>query len=178
MHGNCVYSMKQKVFRSRIGVYYFIFFGALLCFGWYDYSRISGSFSGLIIIGVCIIFCVFAFYSGYYVLTDKEIRIYYMWGIAGKPYGRILISAITSVERTYSPAQSPAASAKRLRFRFKKGYKWRLFFSNSPFVIIIAPLISPVREQEFLETLKALNPDIHINVHDKKRWWRFLIWDF
>ena len=141
-------------------------------------SKITGSFEVLLIFGACIVFCVLAFRSMYYVLTDKEIQIYFLWGIAGKPYGRIFISAITSVERTYSPAQSPAASAKRLRFRFKKGYKWHLFFSNSSFAITIVPLISPAREQEFLEALKALNLDININVIDKKGWWwKFLDWD-
>jgi len=170
--------MERKVFRTRIGVHYIIIFSALFCLGWYDYIKISGSFRGVIIIGVCIVYVVFALRSAYYVLTDKEIQIYYLYGIAGKPYGRIFISDITSVERSYSPSHAPAASAKRLRFHFKKEYKWHRFFNNSPFVITTIPLISPVREQEFLETLKAFNPDIHINVNDKKGWWRFWDWDF
>ena len=37
--------------------------------------------------------------------------------------------------------------------------------------------VSPVREQEFIETLKAINPDIEINVSDKKGIWRILGWD-
>ena len=167
--------MEGKVFRSRVSALYIPIFGALLYLGWFT-SKISGSFVGLIIFGVCVVFCIFGFRSLYYVLTEKEIRIYYLWG--SKPYGRIFTSAITSVERTYSPAQGPAASAKRLRFRFKRGYKWHLYFSNSLFAITIVPLISPDREQEFLETLKAYNSDIHININDKKGWWRFWDWDF
>jgi hypothetical protein len=38
-------------------------------------------------------------------------------------------------------------------------------------------LISPVREQEFLDTLKEINPNISIRVSNKKGWWRFWDWD-
>jgi hypothetical protein len=38
-------------------------------------------------------------------------------------------------------------------------------------------LISPVREQEFLEALKTVNPSIQITVSDKKGVWRFWDWD-
>ena len=110
--------MGKKVFRTRFGALYIVIYGALLYLGWFT-SKISGSFVGLIIMGVCVMLSVFAFSSMYYVLTDKEIQIYYLWCIAGKPYGRIFISAITSVERSYSPAQGTAGSAKRLRFHFK-----------------------------------------------------------
>ena len=38
-------------------------------------------------------------------------------------------------------------------------------------------LISPVREQEFIKELKSLNPNIVINVPDKKGIWRIQDWD-
>ena len=82
----------------------------------------------------------------------------------------MLLSAITSVERTYSPIPATALSLKRLRIHFRKDYKWYRYG--------FTPLMSPVREQEFLETLKAINPKIQINVSEKKGWSRFWDWDF
>ena len=38
-------------------------------------------------------------------------------------------------------------------------------------------VISPVREQEFIEALKVADPDIYINVPIKKGIWRFGDWD-
>jgi hypothetical protein len=38
-------------------------------------------------------------------------------------------------------------------------------------------LISPVREQELIDELKALNPNIHVHVSDKKGIWRIWDWD-
>ena len=112
------------------------------------------------------------FRSMYYVLTDKEIQIYYLWGIISKPpFGKIDISAIISVERSYISAYVTAMSLKKLQFRFKNGYK-----GYCPWGYDLK--ISPVREREFLEMLKTINPDIQINVTDKKGWWRFLDWDF
>jgi len=119
-----------------------------------------------------IIFFVFTIRSIYYVLTDKEIQIYYFGDIRGK----ILISAIASVERSYEPFNKCAASVKKLRFTFRKEYKRSDYFSDTLFLPFI-PLISPVREKEFLEMLKALNPNIQINVPDKKGWWRIWDWD-
>jgi hypothetical protein len=89
----------------------------------------------------------------------------------GKPYTSIPISVIVSIERSYDQFGGIATSMKRLRFRFKKGYKWNIGWAT-------APLISPVREQEFLELLKSINPNIQINVIDKKgRWWSLWGWD-
>ena len=133
----------------------------------------SGAIIPGVVFGIIMVLCFFSLRSLHYVLTDKKIQIYYLWC----KMGRILISGISSVERSYNLCSGPAASAKKLRFKFKKGYKWHLYFSNSPFLVVILPSISPVREQEFLETLKTLNPDIQINVTDKKGWWRFWDWD-
>ena len=135
------------------------------------FNPFSCIFTGLFV------FAVLYFSSLYYVLTDKEIQIHILWGIIGKPVGRIFISAITSVERSYFQINM-GLSLKQLRLRFKKGYKWDKFFNESSFFVPLFPSISPVREQEFLETLKTINPDIQINVTDKKGWWRFWDWDF
>ena len=71
---------------------------------------------------------------------------------------------------SYSIGKAFAASVKRLRIHFKKEYFWY-------FPTLIYPLISPVREQEFLETLKTINPNIQIRINDKKDWWRIWDWD-
>jgi hypothetical protein len=42
---------------------------------------------------------------------------------------------------------------------------------------IFSYIISPVREQEFIQELKSLNPNIVINVPDKKGLWRIQDWD-
>ncbi|MDR1202039.1 MAG: hypothetical protein LBL58_10490 [Tannerellaceae bacterium] len=51
---------------------------------------------------------------------------------------------------------------KRLRIDFVNKSSW---------------LISPVQEQKFIEELKAINPDIYINVSNKKGIWRIQDWD-
>jgi len=164
--------MEKKVYRSRISLLYVPIFGALLCSAWFTYKN-SGHFAPLVIMGTITIFAVFSFNTIRYVITGKEIQIYYLWFRMGK----IFISEIASIERSYNPLNATAASAKRLRLHFKRGYKWHVYFSNSPFLITILPSISPVREQDFFETLKTLNPNIQINVVDKKGWWRFWDWD-
>ena len=167
--------MERKVFRSRISVSWLIFFGVFMGGIIYRISNIEGSFfnpGSYIIIGT-IVFAFFAFRSVYYVLTDKEIQINYFWGFYGKPFGRINISTITTVERSYNQFPAPAVSLKRLYIHYKKEHKR---YPSLPF--FGHPLISPVREQEFLEMLKAINPDIQIKVNDIKGWWRFWDWDF
>ena len=81
------------------------------------------------------------------------------------PSGSVEIKNIISVERSYNPLSSPAASLKRLRIGI--GGKARVSYM----------LISPVREQEFIEELKAVNPDIDVRVPDKKEIWRVQDWD-
>ena len=157
--------MVRKVFRSRVSVLLLLLVSGLLLFPVY----LTGELILAIFIVISIIYGFFQFRSMYYVLTDSEIQVYYMWGFMGKPFSRMLISAIISVERSYYPFAT-AASLKKLRFRFKKGYKWYRYG--------FTPVLSPVREQEFLETLKAINPNIQINVTNKKEWWRFWDWDF
>ena len=109
---------------------------------------------------VVIIVCVFIFGGIRYVITDKQVLLKF-WGLTGS----CPLNQIVSVKRSYCPLSSPAASLKRLEVRFRKGY------TELPFCYI-----SPVREQEFLETLKMLNPNIQIDVSNKKGWWR--IWDW
>jgi hypothetical protein len=159
---------RSRVFRTRVSALFIVIFGALLYLGW-----LVDGLKGFVIFGIGIVLCPIAFRSMYYVLTDKEIHFFYLWGLFGKPFGRINISAITSVERSYNPLPASAASLKRLHIHFKKGYTWHLYLPFSMF-----PMISPVREQDFLKMLKEINPNIQIKLNDKKGWWRFWDWDF
>ena len=83
-----------------------------------------------------------------------------MWMI---PFGKIAITDILSIKRTHNPLSAPAASLKRLSIYSVKS-------KCSGF------LISPVHEQELLDTLKAINPDINMQVPDRKGKRR--IWDW
>lgn len=85
-----------------------------------------------------------------------------MWNI---PSGSVSISSITSIKRSYNPLSSPAASLKRLRLDLRRSEKF-------PFV-----LISPVRETVFIDELKAINPNIKVEVPVKKGIWRIQDWD-
>ena len=78
------------------------------------------------------------------------------WQLGVPYYGSIEILDIISIKRSYNPLSSPAASLKRLRIDYRKNGKkgWIL--------------ISPVREEEFIEMLKSVNPRIQINVSNKK----------
>ena len=75
------------------------------------------------------------------------------------------ITNIISVERSYNPLSSPAASLKRLSISLGGKAKF-------PYM-----LISPVREKEFIEELKILNPNIFVRIPDKKGIWRVQDWD-
>lgn len=107
-----------------------------------------------------ILFITLLFSGMRYIILENVLYCKIMWII---PIGSMNIADIISVERSYNPISSSAASLKRLCIYYHKG---ALF----PFW-----LISPVREQEFIEALKALNPNISVRVPIRKGIWR--IWD-
>ena len=79
------------------------------------------------------------------------------------------ILKMQSIERSYdlfgSLSYAAVGSYKKLKINLPKGYDWPYF------------LISPGREQEFLDTLKEINPNLNICVNDKKGWYRIWDWD-
>ncbi len=154
--------MERKVFRSRVSVLLIIFILIVMLPGLLLTIRSGNIFNpGFYTIAGVIVFIVLLFSGIRYEITDKQL-LFKMWGISSE---NCPISQIVSVERSYNLLSSPAGSLKRLCIRFKKGYKW-------PFV-----LVSPVREQEFLDCLKKVNPDIYIHVNNKKAWYRIWDWD-
>ena len=147
--------MERKVFRSRISV---LIMAILLlpCVLWFRGDNVFNP------VTITLSLVILLFSGMRYVVTDEKIKFKIFWIIPG---GSVLISQITSVSRSYIPFSAPAGSLKRLVILFKKNYKYPLC------------LISPVREQEFLDTLQKYNPKIKISVKNKRGWWRFWDWD-
>jgi hypothetical protein len=151
---------EKKVFRSRISVLLigFVLVSLIPCS---IPMLINKMYPSLYILGGTFVFIVFIFTRTRYIISDG--KLYVKIGII--PFGSVAISKIVSMERSYNPLSSPACSLKRLRIDIEKEAKF-------PYL-----LISPVREQEFIEELKAVNPDISVHVPDDKGRWRVQDWD-
>ena len=149
-----------KVFRSRISVLLLGFILAILIPCTIPMIK-HMIIPGLWIMGGTLVFIVFLFSGIRYIISDGKLYTK-IWMF---PSGSVKIKNIISVERSYNPLSSPAASLKRLRIGLGGKAKF-------PYM-----LISPVREQEFIEELKAINPNIYVSVSDKKGIWRVQDWD-
>jgi len=150
----------KKVFRSRISVLLLGFILAVFIPCTIPIIK-HMVISGLWIMGGTFVFIVFLFSGMRYLISEDKLYIK-IWML---PSGSVEIKNIISVERSYNPLSSPAASLKRLRIGIGGKAKF-------PYM-----LISPVREREFIEELKAVNPDIYVSVPDKKGIWRIQDWD-
>ncbi len=149
-------------YRYRISVLLFI-----LLFGAFFFPLFDGEdiFEKSIALGVAFIptmlICLLTFLKVNYIIVGGDLVIR-MWG---SKMATIDIARIKSVKRSYNLLSSPAASLKRLEVKFyRKG-------------IVKTALISPVREEEFLEKLKEINPNIEISVIQKRNILRFWDWD-
>ena len=150
----------KKVFRSRISVLMLVLILAILVPCTIPMIK-HMIIPGLWTMGVTFLFIIFLF-SGmrYHISGDKLfVKIWIL------PNGSVEIKNIISVERSYNPLSSPAASLKRLRLNLRG----KAIF---PYM-----LISPVREQEFIKELKAVNPYIYVHVPVKEGKWRVQDWD-
>jgi len=152
---------EEKVFRSRISVLLsLIMFAPLILL--LVVMLVNKIYLGVFILGMTLLPVVLLFTGMRYVISGDILKIK-IWSI---PSGSTDIANILSVERSYNVLSSPSASLKRLRVSLKKEAKF-------PYM-----LISPDREQEFIEALKAVNPDIYVRIPDKKGVWRIWDWDF
>jgi hypothetical protein len=155
--------MGNMIFRSRIGVLITAFVFLILIYTYistYQQMRYKVSF---IIVG-CIVIAILTFGGTRYIISGNKLYVRIMWFI---PQGSVNISDIVSLKRSYNINSSPAISLKRLRVDYKSGSNYHSSFM----------LISPVREQEFIQELKTINPNIDVSVPDKKGIWRILDWD-
>ena len=154
---------EKKVFRSRMSV---LLFGPI--FFPFIYSAIKlvqhNEYQRLYVLGVALLICIFIFGGIRYVISGEKLSLK-MWCI---PNGSANIKDIISIKRSYNPLSAPSYSLKRLRIDFVKGLK----YPCSSYW-----LISPVREKEFVDMLKAINPDIEVNIPEKKGFWRIWDWD-
>ena len=151
---------QKKVFRSRISVLLVGFILAIFIPSTIPMIK-HMIISGLLIMGGTFLIIVFLFGGMRYIISGDTLYLK-IWNI---PSGSVRISSIISIKRSYNPLSSPASSLKRLRLDLRRREKY-------PFM-----LISPVREAEFIEELKAINPDIMVNVPPKKGIWRIQDWD-
>ena len=159
----------KKVFRSRISVLLVGFILAifiLVSIPMFYYKL----YEELYILGGALLIAIPSTTGHRYIISGNKLYLK-IWII---PMGSANILDIISLERTYNPLSSPAASLKRLRVCFVKGAKYSnwVTWQTSP-----DWLVSPVREQEFIEELKTVNPDIYVNIPDKKGMWRIWDWD-
>ena len=148
---------QPKIFRSRISVLLILFILAIFIFTSLSIFQERDS-RGAYIFGAIFLIMMFLFTGVRYIISGDKLFVK-MWFI---PMGTIKILEISSINRSYNPLSAPAVSLKRLAL-----YRYRN----------LSALISPVREQEFLEELKTINPRIKINIPTPGSAWRIWDWD-
>jgi hypothetical protein len=157
-----------KKFRSRVSVIMLIFLLASLLSPFVLISIVCAVTGNWSVFTAIILICVFGVLPLLFTLfcalpyctcivTETTLHI---------AFDKIPIADICRIKRSYNPLSAPAASFKRLAVYRTVNGKQKL-----------SALISPVREQEFLDTLKAINPSIQISVTNKRRFWRLGDWD-
>ena len=157
----------KKVFRSRISVLFIVFMLVIFTFAFIPIFQ-HGICQGMNYLVIMVLFIVFPFCGMRYIISGNKLYLK-IWMIS---CGYVNISDIISIERSYKqPISSPAASFKRLRIGLT-GAKFGNKGAKFPYL-----LISPVREQEFIEELCAINPEIIVHVPVKKGIWRVQDWD-
>jgi len=180
--------MKRKVFRSRISVwiiipflYIFVILVTRLIKAYQD-GMISENVFIFGVLGATVMifsFFLFLFFGLRYSISGTVLYLK-TWFIS---IGTVKIDDIISVERSYFTTPypmasflyfvAPSASLKFLYIHYDVSHR----NNRSNWYKPDFWLISPVREQEFIEELKAINPNIYINVPIKKGVWRFWEWD-
>jgi len=147
-----------KTFRSRIS-------GLLVTFLLVIFipivinSYLHKDYQALFSTGGVLLFIILLLGGMRYIIFGEKLYLK-MWFISN---GSKNISDIVSVKRSYNPLSSPAASLKRLCIHFETGsFDW---------------LISPVREKEFIEALKAINPNIDVSIPEETEKWCLWDWD-
>lgn len=149
---------QKKVFRSRIS-WLLVVIVLVVFIPLYIKIYLYKTYQELYVLGGVTLFIIFLFSGMRYIISGEKLHLK-IWFISN---GSRNITDIVSIKRSYNPLSSPAASLKRLKIHFKTGsYDW---------------LISPVKEQEFIEALKAINQEIDVSVSEKTRKLHFWDWD-
>ena len=149
---------QKQTFRSRISVLLVVFTLAIfISTGIHVF--LQNAYQAFYGLGGTLLFVIFILCGMRYTISGERLYVK-LWFI---PYGSRDIKDIVSVKRSYNPLSSPAASLKRLSIHYK---------SSSFFL-----LISPAREAAFIESLKAINPNIAVHIPKTTGKWRFWDWD-
>jgi hypothetical protein len=147
----------QIIFRSRYSILLLlIILTTIIILAYAGYKEPKA------LIGFIIAFPIIIMVLGFQYGIKDDTLLFKIWGIKS---GSVPIESILKVERSYLVLSSNAGSFKRLYITLKKGSKY-------PFI-----LISPIREAEFIDCLKRINPQIIINVESKSGMFRFWDWD-
>lgn len=150
----------QKIFRSRISV--LLILSTLAIFIPVSMPIVQNkAYEGMYVLGGSFFLLMFLLTGMRYVISGSKLT-FKIWFI---PSWSVDIADIRSVKRSYNLLSSPAASLKRLHITLNRETKY-------PDI-----LISPVKEQKFIDELKSINPGINVNVHEKKGIWRIWGWD-
>jgi hypothetical protein len=118
---------------------------------------------------------MFIFWGFRYIISGNIL--YFKAGFIS--LGNVRIDDIISVERTYFTTPYPLASM----FYFVAPSASLTFLCINHMTVQSNPrkpnfwLISPVREQEFINELKSINSHIYVNVPVKNGIWRIWDWD-
>ena len=149
-----------KKFRSRVSVLLLVFLTISVLPIFLLEEPIKDQNEALVAYGTlaaAMVFVVLILFTLRYEIDEKNLTI----KIGPLKYGKLLLSDIQKVERSYIPLSAPASSLKRLLITAKGK----------------DALISPTNEEEFIRQLKISNPEILIDISDKSDWWRFWNWD-
>ena len=160
-HANTA-AQEKKTFRSRIRVLLTVFILAAFTPAIFSAYRHGTGHPGVYMIGGTILIATALFTGMRYTISGGKLS-FSLWRIR---CWSVDIADIRSVWRSYNPVSSPAASLKRRCVSFRKSSKFPDIF------------ISPPRERQFLDKLKAANPEIVVNVPEKRcSLWRVWDWD-
>ena len=142
---------ERKVFRSRFSVLLVGFILALLlpCFIPIFIHKI---YQGMYLLGGIFVFILLIYSGIHYVISSDKLYLK-IWFISTCSLN---IANIASIKRSYYLFDIPTnttASFKKLRIQFERETKY-------PYIHV-----SPVREQEFIEELKKVNPNIYVSFY-------------
>ena len=155
----------EKVFRSRFSVLFIVILLAMFA----PVIILTYKIIPIVVLTVGLFFfTVLAFSKIQYIISGDTLyfeSVFYSWSVK--------ISTIVSIKRSYNlmdyfPTNS-TASFKKLKLQLMEPRNHP--YSEDYFHV------SPVREQEFIEILKTINPNIKVDVPDKKGIWRIWDWD-
>jgi hypothetical protein len=159
------YKKMKKIFKSRISILLSLIVWPLVLMPFIFFvkqvfiNHNSDCIPPLIVFTIIIPFFFLIWFGIRYIIDGNKI----VFKTGFFKNGEIEISKIISIKRSYLVLSSNAVSLKRLKCDLKKGSKY-------PFL-----LISPDKEDLFLQMIKGINPSVEIDIQDKST---LLNWDF